>query len=204
MNPKNILRITAIILVNAFIAGCTGTETPSPELTGNTPTTFKLLAAEDTNSKELFPTQIKGTSEKIDVWNYPNEDKQAFVQFDFSKIPAATKVKKAVFRLWVYDARNPGIIHFYKVSGMWEELSLTYSTLNSLSLGYMFPFRIYASDEHQYVDVDITDLVNGWISGAIVNDGLSIAADESGGYVRVDFHSKDAPVNPSYLELTLE
>ena len=196
-----------VLLLSLILSACghksQGTESVNPKNNPSQTEVAKLLAAEDTNIKQLYPEENKGESEKIDVWNYPDQDKQAFVRFDFSQIPRGAIVQKAVLKLYVYAVRNPGIIHFHAVHGQWHEYSLNYLNAGTLSLTHLFPHFVRSSDLNRYVEVDVTALVQSWVSGELANDGLSISADESNGDVRVDFHSRDALSNPSFLELTL-
>jgi hypothetical protein len=195
------------LILSVALSGCgpgvnqpKGTETPNPKYTN----TVLMQAAEDTNTKELYPNQVKGDSDKVDVWNYPDQDKIAYMKFDLSHISQGTIVRKATLRLWIYDVKDPGLVEFYTVQGTWHEDSLTYNTQDGLSLLPRFSRYFENHPDQTYVDIDVTSLVQEWVNGSIPNDGISMKAPDTSVPVRVEFHSKEALTNPSYLQIDLE
>ncbi len=198
-----IFTVLGISLV-AMSIGCAKTEGGGTETTNppglTAPQSLKLTATQDTNTKELFPDETKGTSEKIDVWNLPGERKTAFIQFDLSQIPKGRTIKRALLNLWVYEIRDPGTIGFSAVIGSWTESQLTYRTAASLSLIPRFTQNVAEADEDKYIQIDVTEIVNLWLSGQLPNHGLAIEA-LGNSVVRAEFHSKDALTNPSFLQL---
>lgn len=195
-----ILRINTILLVLTLSSACEqkqmGTENPNPKLV----TEALMVAVDDTNTKQSYPNQSKGTSHKIDVSNLAGSIKQGFLKFNLSEIPQSTVIQRATLRLSVYKVIDPGVIDLYIVNGRWDEISLTYNNSDSLELYLYTSQMITEADEHIYVDLDITDLVHSWVSGQTVNDGLALVADGNP-IGRIEFYSKEALDNPTYLEL---
>ena len=113
----------------------------------------------------------------------------SFIQFDLSALPLGSEVNKATLRLYVDAFVKPGSFDVYPVNGAWAESTLTYNTPppqlgNSATSGN--PIAISSTSLNKFVLVDITPLVQGWVSGTTVNHGLALALTSATGTFSFD------------------
>lgn len=130
----------------------------------------------------------------------------SYVQFNLSAIPQGAMVTKAVMRLYVQATSASGSFDVYEVDRSWAESTLTYnnqpSPLGSSATGSR-SVAVTSASRNQFLLIDITPLVQGWVSGAIVNYGVALVLTSATGTVLLD--SKESPLtsNGPQLEITL-
>src|SRR5260370_27167796 len=111
----------------------------------------------------------------------------ALLQFDLSTLPAGTtaaQVSRATLRLYCNRMDTAGQISVQPVSGAWDEYLVTFATLPSLGSAAQV---VSVSQAGAYVAVDVTALVQGWITAPATNHGLALTA----GTAVVQFDSKE-------------
>jgi hypothetical protein len=111
----------------------------------------------------------------------------ALMQFDLSGLPAGTtasQISRALLRLYCNRADTPGLVSAQPVNGAWGEYSVTYATLPALGSATQV---VQVSQAGAYVTVDVTALVQGWITSSSTNYGLALTA----GTAAVQFDSKE-------------
>ncbi|HWW22292.1 MAG TPA: DNRLRE domain-containing protein [Edaphobacter sp.] len=111
----------------------------------------------------------------------------ALLQFDLGVLPTgttATQVSRAVLRLYCNRADTAGLVSVQTPGAAWGEYSVTYATLPSLgSASQVFS----VNQAGVYVTVDVTALVQGWITAPATNFGVALTA----GTATVQFDSKE-------------
>jgi hypothetical protein len=129
----------------------------------------------------------------------------SYVQFNFSTLPTGASVSKATLRLYVDAVNKPGSFDVYELDTAWAENTLTYNTAPPLGLSATgnHPTAISASSLRQYVLVDITPLVQGWLSGAVTNNGVALALTSAGGNFSFDSKESSFTSNGPDLEIAL-
>lgn len=121
----------------------------------------------------------------------------ALLQFDLSTLPAGTtaaQVSHAVLRLYCNRADTAGAVNVQLVDGAWGEYGVTYSTLPSLG---GVAQTIQVGQAGTYVVVDVTALVQGWVSAPTTNNGLALTS----GTAVVQFDSKENDLTGHAAEL---
>src|ERR1700730_9219229 len=111
----------------------------------------------------------------------------ALLQFDFSTLPAGTtaaQVSRATLRLYCNRMDTAGLVSVQPVGGAWGEYSVTSATLPSLGSAAQV---VSVSQAGAYVAVDVTAMVQGWITAPATNHGLALTA----GTAVVQFDSKE-------------
>jgi len=111
----------------------------------------------------------------------------ALLQFDLSTLPAGTtaaQVSRATLRLYCNRMDTPGLVSLQLVGGAWGEYSVTYATLPSLGAAAQV---VQVSQAGAYVAVDVTALVQGWLTAPATNNGVALTA----GTAVVQFDSKE-------------
>jgi hypothetical protein len=104
-----------------------------------------------------------------------NRDNRAFLKFDLSSLSGKT-ITSAVFRLYENNTPSDGTkgVSLYKVTSNWVDWSST--TVDPASkLSFYDPANL-----DLYTDVDITSIVQGWLSDPASNFGLSLRSDYEG------------------------
>src|SRR5882757_499174 len=111
----------------------------------------------------------------------------ALLEFDLSTLPAGTtaaQVSRATLRLYCNRMDTAGLVSVQPVNGAWGEYSVTFATLPSLGSAAQV---VSVSQAGAYVAVDVTALVQGWITAPTSNNGLALTA----GTAVVQFDSKE-------------
>src|SRR5271170_5779483 len=111
----------------------------------------------------------------------------ALLQFDLSTLPAGTtaaQVSRATLRLYCNRMDTAGLVSVQPVGGAWGEYSVTFATLPSLGSAAQV---VSVGQAGAYVAVDVTTLVQGWVSAPPSNNGLALTA----GTAVVQFDSKE-------------
>ncbi len=134
---------------------------------------------------------------------FPNfGDSRGLFEFDLSAIPAGAVIDSAMVSLYVgFNAFSPltsrlTSVSVYQVTSDWTESGVTYDTRptwNTASVGSMsIPAAtgtIVKTPYNGYINTQITNLVQGWVDGSIVNNGL-ITSDTytTAGLLRIYAH----------------
>jgi hypothetical protein len=97
----------------------------------------------------------------------------SYARFDLSPLPDDPTVQKATLRLWVLAVITPGTIEVVPVVEPWQEGTIT--AVASPLLGTpVTSFAVQSSHTLQFVDVDVTSLVQDWSRGLLDNNGLAL------------------------------
>lgn len=125
------------------------------------------------------------------------------MKFDLSAYSGETvsNVKLKLYHNWHNPHNSPTPSKIYAINETWNED--TWNHLNNVShLTTIYAEPTFTS-QLGWVEIDITDLVNDWLSGSIANEGLVIIPNT--GSKLASFHSKeysDTTLHP-YLEFDI-
>jgi hypothetical protein len=125
----------------------------------------------------------------------------SYIRFNLSGLPAGSTVSRATVRLFVDAVSQGGSFDVYEIDQPWTENSLTFNTAPSLGVSASGgkPVAVSKSSLNQFVVVDITPLVQGWLSGTVPNNGVAIAV--AGGAGSFGFDSKESEYTSHEPEL---
>src|SRR6201996_5798606 len=140
-----------------------------------------LLADAHVNSAR--PAVNSGTISNLNVGG----GYTALLQFDLTTLPAGTtaaQVSRATLRLYCNRLDTAGLVSVQPVNGAWGEYSVTFATLPSLGSAAQV---VSVSQAGAYVAVDVTAMVQGWITAPATNHGVALTA----GTAVVQFDSKE-------------
>lgn len=140
-----------------------------------------LMADAHVNSAR--PTANSGTISNLDVGG----GYTTLLQFDLGTLPAGTtsaQISRALLRLYCNRADTPGLVSVQPISGSWGEYSVTYSTMPTLGAATQV---VSVAQAGAYVWVDVTALVQGWVTTPSSNNGIALTA----GSAAVQFDSKE-------------
>src|SRR5262249_52807861 len=93
------------------------------------------------------------------------------IQFDVSSIPAGSSLAAAYLPLYVDKITAAGSASFSQITSPWGENTATFVTIPTISA----PFAAASvSVANTFLSVDVTALVNGWLSSPATNFGIAI------------------------------
>lgn len=158
----------------------------------------------DTFVSSLTPKANYGSSIILVVQQGAN----SYLQFNLSALPVGAHVSKATLRLFVDGVLKSGSFDVYQLNAPWSENTLTYNTpppVLGLSATGGNPVSVTSATMNQFLLIDITSTVQGWVGGGIANNGvaLSVAGDGKGIF---SFDSKESLLtgNGPELEIVLD
>ncbi len=124
------------------------------------------------------------------------------VQFDLSQLPfgtASANVSRATLQLFLNKITVPGALNISRANGSWTEAGVTGN--NAPVAGAAVASGVASgSVANQYLYVDATNAVKGWLSGSPNNGFLVSPGDTS---VNVGFDSKESATTSNPAELTI-
>ena len=150
----------------------------------------------DAHVNKALPTVNTGTISNL----YVGAGYTALMQFDLGLLPAGTaaaQVSKAVLRVYCNRVDTAGLVSVQPVSGAWGEYSVTYASLPALGAAAQV---VQVSGAGAYVAVDVTAMVQGWVSAPVTNFGVALTA----GTAAVQFDSKENDLTSHAAELEVD
>src|SRR5207302_410764 len=151
----------------------------------------------DAHVNSALPDTNSGAISNLNV----GDGYSALLQFDLSVIPAGTmagQVSKAVLRLYVNRADAAGTVALAPVTASWGEYSVTYTNQPATGAAAM-SFQV--SGAGQFVTIDVTSLVQGWLTTPSTNNGVELTSNSA--VVQFDSKENDLTAHPAELEIDL-
>jgi collagen type VII alpha len=123
------------------------------------------------------------------------------LQFDLSLLPAGTsasQVSRAVLRVYVNRVDTAGLVSLSPVTSPWSEYGVTFATEPSAGPAA----QVFAVGQAgQYVAVDVTSLVRGWLGAPTTNYGVALTAGTA--VLEIDSKENDLTGHAATLDVTL-
>ena len=159
--------------------------------------------AADTHVNFTLPANNFGAVTTLNV----SSDSMALLRFDLSTLPAgitSAKVVKANLILYVNRVGVPGAVEVQTINSAWNEATVTAATAPHTSgpgSGVVLP----VSSAGQFLALEVTSQVKGWITNPASNSGFAIAPALSDPGTVVFFDSKEntATGHVARLDITL-
>ncbi len=132
---------------------------------------------------------------------YVGGGNNAFLQFDLTTLPAATtssQVSRAILTVYVNRINTAGAITVSPVTSAWNELTVTYATQPSIGTAFTTFTPVNAGG---YITVDVTSLVQGWITTPASNDGIALSSASAA--VLLDSKENDETGHSARLDITI-
>jgi hypothetical protein len=155
---------------------------------------FQLIGDSWVSAAE--PTGNFGTSQMMPIQGASSGVTNVFVLFDLSTIPEGSQINAAHLVVYVDQFHTAGTIQAYGVSAAWTESTITFDNAPAL-LGASGSTAVSAHD--QTVSLDVTSLVQSWLSGSVANYG--IALETSAGNFAIDSKENPLTSHPAVLEV---
>src|ERR1039458_1209301 len=132
---------------------------------------------------------------------YVNSTGTALIQFDLSSLPAGTtasQIGAASLKLYVNRINASGLVSIQAVNGAWSESTVTYATMPSPGV-LVATFTPAAAQ--QFVVIDITSLVQGWVTTPSSNYGVALTTNS--GDIVLDSKENDETSHVAHLDITV-
>ena len=165
-----------------------------PSVTVNIPRTTFVSSAMPDNNNSFYPLLYTGTD--------PNfQNCISLLEIDLPTLPV-TAVDSAILQLSVIaksgDAPSPIVVN--KVTSPFNAETVTYNTLPSFT-ATSSQTTITTADMYKAVEIDVTSLVNEWLSGTSQNYGIALTNDD--GATIVQFATNNIVYEPYFPKLIL-
>jgi len=124
------------------------------------------------------------------------------VQFDLTQLPTgvtAAQVQQAVLTLFVDRINTPGSIAINLANGSWQELQV--SGTNGFPATGAGVTTVPLSLANQFITIDVTPFVRGWITTPSSNDGFMLTS--IGGVAQFDSKENTTTSHPAILSVVL-
>ena len=161
-----------------------GNHSYSATITPNTSTSttsYTVSVTDDAWINDATPTQNYGSDAQLSAYKtvFPSSTRRALYRFDIAGagIPAGTTVASAVAKIFVTNTNETGPVTVHQVIADWSEATVNWDNMNT-SYDSSSIATIPANPPiGQYVLVNITPLVQVWVNGSSVNQGIMLLSD---------------------------
>lgn len=167
----------------------TPTPTATPTLTPLASGSVTLISIADSVVLEGYPTANVGTAGDMwvgydDMLDPDGKIVRSVVKFNLASVPAGAKVQGAKLRIYsvgywdfpnVYDT-----IRAYQAVGDWNESTVNWNNKPNAGQGYG-SVSIIANSNWTWYELDVKDLVQGWLNGSMANHGILLRGQEESG-----------------------
>ena len=154
--------------------------TITPNNAGGTLTTIPVSVSDDAwiNSKSDMSDQNYGNVAQLNTYFKfsPSETQRTLYRFDIenSGISTGALVASAAARIFILDSNAGASVNIHRIIADWTEASVNWDNINTSHDFSSVASIPTGSPAGQYVDVNITPLVQGWINGSIANQGIML------------------------------
>ena len=132
---------------------------------------------------------------------YVGNGNTAYLQFDLSSLPAgiaANQISRATVTFFVNRVVTAGSVAVAPVSGVWTEYGITAANAPSTDAPIStFPVSVAG----QYIAVEVTSLVQGWVGTPSSNFGVALSS--AGANVLFDSKENDQTGHAAHLDVTV-
>jgi hypothetical protein len=139
---------------------------------------------EDTFVREDNPTSNWGSEIEVMTFSISGADRVTLIKFDLTSIASGSTVDSALLELNLYNVSGTGTIHVAKVNSDWAEAQATWNVrLTGTSwpggdaIGSSTEITTISQSVAGWVSIDVTTLVQQWVTGTANNYGFCIWAD---------------------------
>src|SRR5258708_13701272 len=167
----------------------------------------QLPVTDDSYVSSAQPTTNNGNNPSLVVQQSSNG--MTLIKLDLSPLQAAgvtsSAIDKAYLKLYTSAVTGQGTFDLYKVTSSWAEGTVTYNTMPSMTLvtsGTTCPSGVQCvNTASKYVQVDITSLLQAWVTTPSSNFGLALKPNST--TISVTFESKESTTTTHAPELNI-
>ncbi len=155
---------------NSYDAGIT------PNQVSGAVTAYTVGVSDDAYIKKSTPAQNYGSDAQLRTYADLVNLERAIYRFDLDAagIPNGAHVVSAMFNIFVIDPNATLSVNIHRITADWSEDTVTWDSIND-----EFEAGVLASipqdpPANDYIRVNITSLVQGWVNGSTANQGIML------------------------------
>ena len=151
----------------------------------------------DASVSTVRPSTNFGTLANLYVGN----GSSAYLQFDLSSLPAGTtssQIARATLTVFINRVNAAGSVSLAPVTSAWSESRVTSATAPSVGATSGI---FMAAAAGQYVTLDVTALVQGWVTTPATNFGFALTSDTAN--LLLDSKENDETGHAATLDITI-
>lgn len=136
------------------------------------------IADASTRSRSDLRTINYGDTKSMLVGKNTEEKFESFIDFGklIDRIPDIKVIENATLRLYYIDFPIGSIVELHQPNTIWRELGITDANKPYSTQLLLTDYSINTVE--RYIEFDVTDIVNKWESGDLLNYGLNIKTPE--------------------------
>lgn len=152
--------------------------TITPNNAGGQITSYSVPVSDDAWIKSDTPTQNYGNDAQLSTFFrfMPSSTQRTLYRFDIASagIAPGALVVSAVAKLFVVDSNDSAPVTAHQVTADWTESTVNWDNINASHDSSTLASIPTGSPVGEYVSVNITSLVQGWINGTTANQGIML------------------------------
>jgi subtilisin family serine protease len=160
-----------------------------------------LATAQDTTLRQDAPSQNFHADNTLTTSPQVDHTQRALLKFDLTSVPTDSQltVLNAILQINLVGPQSDQTVRVHALASSWTVAAATWSTSDGAT-GWISPGGDYnptaagmlaPTDVDTAYQADVTQLVQNWMNGSLVNHGVILAADETSSQP-VDWHSTEA------------
>jgi len=158
----------------------------------------------DTYISPINPTINFGNATALNIGGGAS----ALIQVDLSSLPTgllASNIRRATLTVFVNKVFIAGGLDFSQVTTPWSEGTVTFNTQPTIR-GTPFINNVAVNTSATFLTVDITDLVQQWVTGVSPNFGVEITAAVAapGTVVNLDSKESTSTSHSAFADITIQ
>jgi hypothetical protein len=141
------------------------------------PALGQFTPSDDAYTSTTNPSVNFGARQLLDV---QSASQTSYIRFDLSALPAGytgANISKATLKLYVNNVTTAGSFNVDLVNGTWTEGAITANLGPALGSSVAAGVPLTMASRGDYVIVDVTSAVVGWLNGTEPNYGLALVAN---------------------------
>jgi hypothetical protein len=157
----------------------------------------QITPSADAYINSASPTTNYGSKTLLDV---DGATQITYIQFNLASIRVGSSISQATLKLYVNTVITGGSFNVDYVNGAWAENTITANLAPALGGTIASGVPITAADKNQYILINVTPAVVGWLNASQANDGIALVAD---GSFNATFDSKENTTTSHPAELDI-
>jgi len=163
----------------------------TPNQVGGAVTNYTVGVSDDAYIKNTTATQNYGSDAQLRTYADFVTIERPIYRFDLDTagIPNGAHVVSAMFNIFIVDPNETLGVNIHRITEDWSEDTVTWDSINDkfdASVVASFP---QGSPTNEYIQVNITSLVQGWVNGSLANQGIMLRT--TGYYDLSEYTSKE-------------
>ena len=152
----------------------------------------ELSASEDTYVDSRRNTKSYGSNSYIRLRESRKRDRQGLMKFDLTDVPRGSEIDSAKLLVYVtYRRTYNNTLSVHEALGDWDEST---SWKNSPQMSDLSEDIVQIDAKGIYYELDLTDLVQDWVSGAAENNGVYLIISSGHIYINSSENSSNQPI----------